>query len=409
MPTLKLTETTVARLRAPTDDGKQKLFWDKELKGFGVLCSGVTNSKTYVAQRALPNGNTRRVTIAAVNETTLKEARDEAAATLLDMRRGRDPKAQRRHGMTVRQVLDEYLEANNKLRPKSRDGYRGAVEQWLWPDHPLREVTSDMVEKRHREIQKKVAAGGRYSGHATANGAMRALRVLWNFAAERDATMGPNPVRRRWRQWFPVPRRERSVKADDLHKFYRAVCALPNPVHRDYLLLLLFTGLRRSEAAALTWKDVDIAAETITIPAAGTKAGRKLTLPMSNFVKELFVARKAIGRAQHVFLSNAKSKHIEEPKFALRLVAAACGVRVSPHDLRRTFITVAESCEISPMALKAMVNHSLGGDVTAGYVQMTTERLRAPVQKVADEMKRLCRIGDKKEPGGFTSRTPHII
>jgi hypothetical protein len=78
------------------------------------------------------------------------------------------------------------------------------------------------------------------------------------------------------------------------------------------------------------------------------------------------------------------------------LVAAACGVRVSPHDLRRTFITVAESCEISPMALKAMVNHSLGGDVTAGYVQMTTERLRAPVQKVADEMKRLCGIARKK-------------
>jgi hypothetical protein len=32
---------------------------------------------------------------------------------------------------------------------------------------------------------------------------------------------------------------------------------------------------------------------------------------------------------------------------------------------------------MSPLALKALVNHAIGGDVTAGYFQMTTERLRA--------------------------------
>ena len=33
------------------------------------------------------------------------------------------------------------------------------------------------------------AAAGRYSGYATANSAMRALSVLWNYAAERDPTL----------------------------------------------------------------------------------------------------------------------------------------------------------------------------------------------------------------------------
>jgi hypothetical protein len=41
----------------------------------------------------------------------------------------------------------------------------------------------------------------------------------------------------------------------------------------------------------------------------------------------------------------------------------------------RTF-TVAEATDISPMALKALVNHSLGSDVTSGYIQITAERLR---------------------------------
>ena len=40
-----------------------------------------------------------------------------------------------------------------------------------------------------------------------------------------------------------------------------------------------------------------------------------------------------------------------------------------------------------------LVNHALGGDVTSGYVQMTTERLREPAQRVCDKMMELCGIG----------------
>jgi integrase len=94
-----------------------------------------------------------------------------------------------------------------------------------------------------------------------------------------------------------------------------------------------------------------------------------------------------------VFPGVGASGHIVEPKKPLREVAKVSGVRrVSAHDLRRTFITVAESCDISPMALKCLVNHSTGSDVTSGYVMMTTERLREPAQKVADRLKTLCGI-----------------
>jgi hypothetical protein len=44
------------------------------------------------------------------------------------------------------------------------------------------------------------------------------------------------------------------------------------------------------------------------------------------------------------------------------------------------------------MALKALVNHSLGGGVTERYVQMKTARLREPVQRVCDKLKTLCGI-----------------
>ena len=442
MPRVKLTKKAVARLRAPTKTGKPVLFWDhgpRAVRGFGVLCSGKTNSKNYVAQRDLPNGKTRRVTIGGVNEIEvqggLDEARKRAATFLQDMRAGLDPKA-RKETLTLGAVLAAYRKAcAHRLRPRSEQSYQSAVERHLrdWLDRPLTEITRDMVEQRHKRIaediearHRKVAAesaetyearaakvAARYpeaakrykaaanearnrkpaSGHATANGAMRALRLLWNFAHERNPALGDNPVRLK-KQWFKVPRREGLVRNDDLPKFYKAVSALPNPVQRDYLKMLLFTGLRRREAAGLLWADVDLKGQVIRVPATATKAGRKLDLPMSDTVHDLLVTRRATGGAPNdpVFPANSKSGHIEEPKFALQQIEQACGVRISTHDLRRTFLTVAESCDISPLALKSLVNHSVGGDVTAGYVQMTPERLREPAQKVANKISALCGI-----------------
>jgi integrase len=167
---------------------------------------------------------------------------------------------------------------------------------------------------------------------------------------------------------------------------------LKSPIGRDLILFLLFTGFRRREATTLTWDDVDFGKRVIRLPAAKTKAGRALDLPMSDVVRDILVARRAAGDARWVFPANSRSGHVEEPRFFLEQAAAASGVRVSVHDLRRTFITTAEQTEMSVFALKALVNHSLGRDVTAGYVQFGADRLRAPAQRVADEIKRLCEV-----------------
>jgi integrase len=387
---IELTTTSIKALKAPTQSGKQEVAWDSELRGFGLLLSGKTNAKTFIAQRDV-GGRTRRVTIGAFGEIPVAKARHEAADVLHSMRKGVDPKA-KASMETLRQALDGYLHAHPDLRSRTAVEYRRLVERHLglWLDRPLRELTREMVEERHKEIAEAVGKGGRYSGRATANGAMRALRVVWNYAAARTQ-LPTNPVKL-GRQWFDVPRRTRLIRADELPAFYAAVAALPNPVQRDYLLLLLFTGLRRREAAGLRWDDVDLAGRVIRIPGASTKSGHKLDLPMSSFVRGLLVARRAFGNGLFVFPADGKSGHIAEPKYPLGLVAAATGIQVSAHDLRRTYITTAESSDISPLALKALVNHSLGDDVTSGYVIMTTDRLREPAQKVCDRLMALCQV-----------------
>jgi integrase len=129
---------------------------------------------------------------------------------------------------------------------------------------------------------------------------------------------------------------------------------LPSPIGRDYLLLVLFTGLRRREAAGLRWRDVDLASRTLRIPAERNKAGRKLDLPLTDFVHDLLARRRTIGRTEFIFPAASRSGHLEMPRYFLEQVATASGVKVTVHDLRRSFITVAESCDISPIALKAL-------------------------------------------------------
>jgi integrase len=394
MPVAKLTAKAVEKLAAPDPSGKQVPHWDTELKGFGVLCSGVSNSKTYIAQRVLPDGRTRRVTVGAVSEIALDKARQRAADALDDLRRGVDPK-RKVENPTLRQMMADYLSARKDLRPASIRVYRTCVDRYLkpWLDLPMRSITFVMVEERHRAVAAEVAdeKHGR-KGEFAANLAMRTFRVLWNFAADRVPDLPPNPVRRLRRQWYAEPRRERIVRSAEMPKFFDAVGGLDDQVARDFLLVVLFTGLRMGEAASLTWADIDLPMRVIRVPMSRTKAGRKLDLPMSGFVHDLLVARRALGDAKFVFPGNGKRGHITTARYALDAVADASGIKVSAHDLRRTYMTIAESADISPMALKALVNHSLGGGVTEGYVQMTVERLREPAQRVCDKMKELCGV-----------------
>jgi integrase len=103
-----------------------------------------------------------------------------------------------------------------------------------------------------------------------------------------------------------------------------------------------------AEAASLRWDDVDFGLGMVHLPAARAKTKKKLDLPMSDVVRDRLVARRAIGRDPFVFPSNSRSGYLSEPKVGLAAVLAATGIKMSVHELRRSFITVAQSTGMSP-------------------------------------------------------------
>jgi integrase len=438
MPQKKLTEKTIAGLKAPDPSGRQVMYWDTELKGFAVRVSGTTTDRAYIVQRAI-NGNTRRITIGPVNVLSLAVAKERALDKLADFYKGIDPKAKKAAGATLGDVLDDYLEKRKDLAPRTCENYRAAIHGHLkpWLNRPLSSVTRDMVERHHIAIAGEIERAQRaraqrdaeswerrakaaekrgwldaaanhraqaemakkretVSGQVAANNVMKVLRLVWNYAADKHPEIGSNPVRLR-KLWYPVEARTRHLRAENMPAFFKATMELESEVARDYVLVLLFCGLRRREAAALRWADVDLQeARVLRIPAAQTKAKRKLDLPLVDFVHDLLVARRATGKTEFVFPANSESGHIEEPKFHFGLISKATGVMVSAHDLRRTYLTVAESCDVSETVRRALVNYALARDVHNKYIQISVERLREPAQKICDKLKQLCGIEGPK-------------
>ena len=160
----------------------------------------------------------------------------------------------------------------------------------------------------------------------------------------------------------------------------------------DYLELILFTGLRRGEAARLEWSSVDLQNKVFTV--TDTKNHLPLTLPMSERVYEIFSRRKDASRgSEFVFPGGGQAGYLQEPKYQTKKITEISSVQFSVHDLRRTFATMAESLNIYGYLLKKLLNHKQGNDVTSGYIVHDVERLRGPMEAIATAI--LTRAGRK--------------
>ena len=371
----------------PTPSTGYVIHWDENLKGFGLRVTA-TGIKAFIFQNRI-NGKDKRITIGRYGELTAEQARKEAKKLAGKIASGGDPIAERKErelkGVSLGAAFADYLKARKDLKRKTLDDYNRIFDKALsdWKVKPMLSITKDMVEKRHTKL-------GEENGEAWANLSMKVLRAVFNFAmGQYEDTQGrslitENPVKRlsQSRAWYRVERRQTLIKAQDLAAWFTGVTALPSETLRDYLLLVILTGLRKNEAAKLKWADVDLNGKTLTV--RDTQNHSDHTLPLSDFLFELLNRRKAGAASEYVFPGSGVGGYIVEPRKMMAKVTEASGVPFTVHDLRRTFITIAESLDIPAYALKRLLNHSDGADVTACYIVANVERLREPMQKITD-------------------------
>jgi integrase len=390
---LNFTRANIDAVKAPS--AGRDYYNDSKVRGLQLQVTP-TGAKTFFLYGRI-NGKPVRYRLGAYPKLT-----PEAARTKADVERGRvakgidiraERKADERKQVTLEDAFKAFKTVRKTLRPKTLYDYGRYIEVAFedWKAKPLVGITKDLVAKRHQRLSEE-------RGAAYADGAMRSLRSIINVAQFQyeapDGTplLPDNPVRRlsQTRAWNRVKRRTTYIKPSQLKPWFEAVFVLKtDPEKReacaiaDWLLVTVLTGLRRNEGLLLKWADVDLANKALTV--RDTKNRSDHTLPLSDFLQELLKARReADPEGVHVFSSYGVDGHLVDPRKPLERIAKESGVPFTPHDLRRTFITVAESLDIPAYALKRLLNHKMTNDITAGYIITDVERLRRPMQQVTD-------------------------
>lgn len=385
---------TKARLEALTPDIKDYMVKDTGMKG--LICRVRPSGSKSLEIYKKPRGQTSpvRVRICAAGDMPIEDVHTRAYAILDQLRKGVNPneeqkaKVQKRKakGLTLKQALDDYIDGDDDLKASTEKQYRQTVTNHLkdWLDKPLAELISmQTLISLQQDISEK-------SGPIAANNTMRTLRAIAVVAREVTTTLdGPSipywPIESkqlRKRFWNKEKTRNNWIKPDQLGIWWATTERLSEEyagdgdLARDYLQFVLLTGLRRREATGLLWENVSLKPRTFKV--TDTKNSTDLELPLSDYLVEILLRRPT--RKGKVF-------DLEEPKKFVKWVRVQSGVNFTVHDLRRSFITHAEKQDLGAYTLKALINHSTktaSRDVTERYIQIDTERLREPMQRITD-------------------------
>ena len=189
----------------------------------------------------------------------------------------------------------------------------------------------------------------------------RILSALFNFASADEVqgvrllTNNPVNIIKQKGVSRAIPRREDYLTEDQIHSlmhFHMTERTFAEQYRKGltdqgitYVMLLLFSGMRRTEALRLRWEDMDY--DKRLFVARDTKNGSDHYIPMSDMLMWILNAQKDIAdESEWVFPKRNGEGHMTEPKSKLAKICNAVGFKFRLHDLRRTFATHASKAGV---------------------------------------------------------------
>ena len=366
-----------------------------------------TGRKTFIVRKKLNNKDTFS-SVGHYPSTTIHQARSKARDILNVIDKGINPNNIRgdvltKQSITLQKVFEDYSISKHNLASSTLKNYISILDNYLndWKKKPISEITRDMVEQRHRDITQ--GKGKFNESTSRANTTMRLIRALFNYAKGQyeDSRGEPlfvhNPVDRitHNKGWNKEKIRQGVVHKYDLKKWYDGVMKLPiqednvsrntsAEVVRDFLIFVMFSGLRRNEVLEMKWSDIDFKNHSFTIE--DTKNNESHSLPLNFKLDEVLERRKNDSGNPYIFQGFKPNGHLHPPKRQLERARELCGGHFTNHDIRRTFETTANRLAFSQYTLKKLVNHKNTRDVTGRYIVLDIEELREPMKMIAEEL-----------------------
>jgi integrase len=400
---IHLNETAIAReAKSVAQTKKRRDLSDKACLGLRLRLTPA-GGKAWVLCCRDRFGQTRRFPLGSYPTMGVSAARDAARALhtkvkhdgadpIADRRRDRAMGASARKGEgTLSALLDAYAEKRgNTLRSWAEARKRiGLVFKALLNKPAL--VLTD------KDFQ---AEADSYASASSAAFAVRSVRPALKWGVARGMI---SEGATRLRAPAPAKRRKRVLAQAELAKLVPALRETARP-YGDALLFMLLTLVRRQEAAAARWGDVDLAAETFSLPGERTKNEEPHVVPLSRQVVELLRARKPakVKPTAFVFCTSSGGMLGNWDRETKEIQEASGTAGWTRHDLRRTGATMLGEMGELPDIIEAALNHvSIHSPLAATYNRSRYRpQVKAALQKLADLLDEIApapREGDATE------------
>lgn len=376
----KFTTTTLCRHLTPPAAGiPQTVVWDSETRGLGAYRGKTGAGSFFVHYRV--GGRQRKTTLGRINEIAVADARVQAVEIMLAASRGHDVVEERKAATLARLTLaDAFAEYMRALHRKEASPKTLALNEHNWRKMLAPHGARELHTLTRREVRAWHESWGQM-GPTAANHGARLLRAIYNYADKRLADDLPaTPCVAV--EFFKERGMRRVLSWEDLPGWWGQVSTLCNPVRRSYWKLLLFSGLRMTDAATIRWEE--LRGHVLHRPHPKGGRGRAYDLPITQQLSAIFeeareAAQQLYPASPWVFPADSSCGHV----LNMRELKAFPGVW--PHDLRRTYATACAEAGVDPYTIKLLLNHAMDRtDVTALYVKPSARHVADAAQRVAD-------------------------
>jgi integrase len=358
----------------PAPAGKRITHWDAAKPSFGCRVTDRGVISFFVMRRMPGNPRPVRVVLGRYPNVGLAAARKLATTALGDLVSGVHPKQRERERRvnTFTALAHEFIHRPAAAKLRTATAIAQIIERHLlprWGSRVAAEIKRADVITMLEEIDKA-------SGPYMATKALALASSIYRFAITRElGSIASNPCQFIKPSEFvgAMAPRQRVLTDSEIALIWRATQGeIRNGVESSYpggpfARFLLLTAVRRSEAARMTWSEVDLDNALWMIPAHRSKSGAPHEVPLSGMAVNLLTSlpRFANDFVFSITGGRAPVRGFDRVKDTIDARAA----QLAPpgltewrfHDLRRTARTNLASLGVSPFIAELVIGHQQKG------------------------------------------------
>jgi integrase len=303
-------------------------FHDTQEKGLSAYLTSNGVISFFIRKRI--HGKDERIHLGHFPELSIENARKKALSAKADVARGIDPNEEKKRlkqEITFGTMFREFMERYSKKFKKS----------WIYDEREINrfmasffsrkacQITKIEIQALHEKIRDE-------SGLYQANRLLERVRAIYNKAIE-WGWQGANPTQ--GIKKFKEKSRQRFLRKDEMPRFFKAIAEETNASARDFILLSLLTGARKSNVLSMQWQDIKFSLSEWHIKE--TKNGESHVIPLTKPALDILQERQKSIQGQYVFPGEGRKGYLTDPKKAwARILKRAEISDLRIHDLRRT-------------------------------------------------------------------------